>query len=127
VTPSQQTSLRNGLYCTGVESWVFGRCDAAPVDCDGAISCTTDACEERHRCEHRPTDADGDGDVGCVDDRGDPLGAGCDALAKVRRARLASAVRARLAAENLHELDEALDALRDRGARELGREAEHVR
>jgi hypothetical protein len=71
----------DGLYCTGVESCTNGRCTAERIDCDDAIECTTDVCiEERHRCEHQPIDADGDGfgAATCVDDRGDPIGTDCD-------------------------------------------------
>jgi hypothetical protein len=71
----------DGLFCTGVESCVAGRCESERVVCDDGIECTNDYCsEERGRCESDPPDADGDGfgDIACLDDRGDPLGDDCD-------------------------------------------------
>src|SRR5690606_40719273 len=71
----------DGLFCTGVEACVEGRCATTPVDCDDGIACTIDTCSElRRRCESAAPDVDGDGfgDASCLEDGGDPIGNDCD-------------------------------------------------
>lgn len=49
----------DGLFCNGEERCVAGRCASGqPVDCDDAIACTIDVCDEGSDvCAHLPLDA----------------------------------------------------------------------
>ncbi|HEY8432040.1 MAG TPA: putative metal-binding motif-containing protein, partial [Sandaracinaceae bacterium] len=78
---STDADCDDGLFCTGTEACVEGRCVQTPVVCDDGVACTRDFCsEERGRCISAPPDLDGDGygDASCLDDRGEPLGNDCD-------------------------------------------------
>ncbi|MFO0685499.1 MAG: MopE-related protein [Sandaracinus sp.] len=71
----------DGIWCNGVESCTGGRCTRVARDCDDAIACTRDICNENvHACVSKAADEDGDGfgDVTCLDDAGTPLGGDCD-------------------------------------------------
>ncbi|MFT5358536.1 MAG: hypothetical protein ACI9KE_005775, partial [Polyangiales bacterium] len=72
----------DGLFCTGEETCADGVCvPGDDVDCDDGIECTIDGCNEiSNSCESLAPDldADGSGDMSCVDALGEPLGRDCD-------------------------------------------------
>lgn len=71
----------DGLWCNGVEICEDYVCQAGvPPDCDDAVGCTEDSCnEETDSCEALPNDALCDDLNPCTDDTCDPL-ADCENL-----------------------------------------------
>jgi hypothetical protein len=82
---TQDSDCDDGVYCNGEEVCVgestrgVGRCRVLTIDCDDAIACTLDACDEALRsCTHRPPDLDGDGHTDITCRGGDGSGANDD-------------------------------------------------
>ncbi len=67
VTCLVDADCNNGAFCDGLETCVAGACQAgAPVDCDDAIACTTDQCDEDTvTCLHAPDNAICDNGMFC--------------------------------------------------------------
>jgi len=58
----------DGLYCNGVEDCVIGSCvPGSAVDCDDAVVCTIDTCNEStDSCDHQPSHAACDDGAFCT-------------------------------------------------------------
>ncbi len=65
----------DSLFCTTAEVCHDGVCGAGqPTDCDDAIDCTIDSCDEQSgSCSHQPSDSACDDGIPCTDDVCDPL------------------------------------------------------
>lgn len=80
----------DGVFCNGEEECHAGTCVAGtPVDCDDAIECTQDECDEATwACRHTAPDADSDGqgDAACLGAGAHALGDDCDDADPARHA-----------------------------------------
>lgn len=58
---TSDSQCSDGIACNGLETCVFGACQAAttPIDCDDHLACTTDSCVEPGTCAHTSTCAAG--------------------------------------------------------------------
>jgi uncharacterized repeat protein (TIGR01451 family) len=57
----------DGQYCTGIDTCDNGTCVITPVDCDDAVACTTDACDEANdTCTNTPDDSICDDGLYCT-------------------------------------------------------------
>ncbi len=77
-TCSTDADCDDGLSCSGAETCVNGACQAGqPVDCDDAVACTVDSCDELSSCVNTPNDsACDDGNVCSGTETCDPA-SGC--------------------------------------------------
>jgi len=73
------TPCEDGVLCNGPEACVTGRCEpGTPVDCDDAVGCTEDVCEEATgTCVHNPQNTACDSGIHCDGVERCDVGLGC--------------------------------------------------